>query len=122
MDKKRNVSEAHLSYLKFVIMGQLLLEANDDLALTNIYRQNIKNQVNKLSNMLESSIQKEYDKVYGTDMEMTTNILNKIDELVIKIASSNIDELVMINSIIDKYNDNKDWFIEFGSADFLKID
>jgi sialic acid synthase SpsE len=40
----------------------------------------------------------------------------------IKIASSDIDELVMIDAVIDKYKENKEWFVEHASADFLKLD
>lgn len=115
-------TKAHLAYLKFIVIGQLLLEANDELYFTKAYRQNIKQQINKLSKMLEIVIKDEYNNVYNTDPEMTTNILNKIEELVKKIVDSDIDELVMINSVIDKYIENKEWFKEHGSAEFLRID
>ena len=115
-------TKAHLAYLKFIVIGQLLLEANDDLYLTNAYRHNIKNQANKLSKMLEKEVIGEYNKVYDTDPEMTTNILNKVDDLVSKIVSADLDELVMITSVIDKYTENKEWFKEYGSAEFLRID
>ena len=39
-----------------------------------------------------------------------------------KISSADIDELVMIDAVIDKYKENKEWFIEHASADFLKLD
>jgi len=53
---------------------------------------------------------------------MVTNILNKIEELIDKIKGSSIDELIMINSVVDKYQENKDWFKEHAEAEFLKID
>jgi hypothetical protein len=28
----------------------------------------------------------------------------------------------MIDAVIDKYRENKEWFIEHASADFLKLD
>jgi len=28
----------------------------------------------------------------------------------------------MIDAVIDKYNENREWFIEHASADFLKLD
>ena len=53
---------------------------------------------------------------------MTTNVLNKLEDLVDKISSSSVDELVMIGAVIDRYQDNKEWFKEHAEAEFLKID
>ena len=53
---------------------------------------------------------------------MTTNILNSIEDLVTKLCTSTLDELIMINAVVDKYNDNKEWFTEHAQADFLKIE
>ena len=72
--------------------------------------------------MLEDVVREEFNTIYDTDPEMVTNILNKIEELVDKIKGSSIDELVMINAVVDKYQENKDWFTEHGEAEFLKID
>jgi hypothetical protein len=116
------MSEMQLNYLKSVLISQLLLEANEGLRLTKQYKQNIKQQVNKLNQMLEEVVREEFNTIYDTDPEMVTNILNKIEELVDKIKGSSIDELVMINAVVDKYQENKDWFTEHASAEFLKID
>ena len=48
-------------------------------------------------------------------------ILNSIEEIVSKLQTSSIDELVFINAVIDKYKENKEWFTEYGYADFLKL-
>jgi hypothetical protein len=53
---------------------------------------------------------------------MTTNVLNKLEDLVDKISSSSVDELVMIDAVIDKYQENKEWFKKHGEAEFLKIE
>jgi hypothetical protein len=111
-----------LNYLKTVLLSQLLLEANEGLRLTKQYKQNVKQQINKLNTMLEEVVREEFNTVYNTDPEMVTNILNKIEELIDKIKGSSIDELVMINSVVDKYQENKDWFKEHAEAEFLKID
>lgn len=109
-------------FLKSMMISQLLLETLDQLKNTQQYRQDIKNQTNRLEKMLEQYAIREFDIIYKTDPEMTTNIMNKIESLVNKISTSPIDELVMINAVIDKYTENKDWFIKYGSAEFLKID
>jgi len=90
--------------------------------LTKQYKQNVKQQINKLNQMLEEVVREEFNTVYDTDPQMVTNILNKIEELIDKIKGSSIDELIMINSVVDKYQENEDWFKEHAEAEFLKID
>ena len=116
------MSALQLEYLKQVILSQLLLECNENLRFTTQYKQQIKNRINQLNKDLESVVFKEYTKVYKTDPEMTTNILNKIESLVTKLTTSTLDELVMIDAIIEKYNDNKEWFTEYANAEFLRIE
>lgn len=111
-----------LEYLKQVILSQLLLECNENLRFTVQYKQEIKNRINNLNKDLESVVHKEYASVYKTDPEMTTNILNKIEALVTKLTTATLDELIMIDSVIDKYNDNKEWFKQYAEAEFLKIE
>jgi hypothetical protein len=72
--------------------------------------------------MLEPIAKAEYDKLYSVDPEMVTNILNKIESLIDKLKDGSIDDLVLIDAVIDKYKENKEWFAEYGEADFLKLD
>ena len=116
------MNDTQLNYLKSVLLSQLLLEANDQLKMTKQYKLNVKNQINKLDVMLEDVVREEFNTVYDTDPQMVTNILNKIESLIDKIKGSSIDELVMIDAIVDKYQDNKEWFKEYANADFLKIE
>jgi len=116
------MNDTQLNYLKSVLLSQLLLEANDQLKMTKQYKLNVKNQINKLDVMLEDVVREEFNTVYDTDPQMVTNILNKIESLIDKIKGSSIDELVMIDAIVDKYQDNKEWFKEYANAEFLKID
>ena len=116
------MNDTQLNYLKSVLLSQLLLEANDQLKMTKQYKLNVKNQINKLDTMLEDVVREEFNTVYDTDPQMVTNILNKIESLIDKIKSSSIDELVMIDAIVDKYQDNKEWFKEYANAEFLKIE
>ena len=111
-----------LEYLKQVILSQLLLECNENLRFTVQYKQQIKNRINQLNKDLESVVFEEYTKVYKTDPEMTTNILNSIESLVDKLKTSTLDELVMINAVVDKYNENKEWFKQHAEAEFLRIE
>ena len=72
--------------------------------------------------MLEEVVREEYVNLYNTDPEMVTNILNRIESLIDKIKGSSIDELVMIEAVVNKYQENKEWFKEHASAEFLKIE
>jgi hypothetical protein len=109
-------------YLKSVILSQLLLEANESLFFTTQYKQQIKNKINSLNKDLEEIVRTEYATIYKTDAEMTTNILNAIDDVITKLQTCTIDEIVMINAVIDKYKENKEWFAEYAQAEFLRID
>jgi hypothetical protein len=111
-----------LDYLKVVILGQLTIEAIENLKGTTKYRQDIKFLGNRFVNMLEDYVNEDFNTVYNNNEEMTMNVMRKITELINKIATSDVDDLVMIDAVIDKYNENREWFIEHASADFLKLD
>lgn len=116
------ISKEQIAYLKSVLLSQLLLEANEELVLTNRYKQNLKQQVNRANNILESIVREEFNTIYKSDPEMTTNILNKIDSITKKIVSYQLEELVILESVIEKYEENKDWFLEHTASEFLRID
>jgi len=109
-------------YLKSVILSQLLLESNESLFFTKQYKQQIKHKINSLNKDLEETVRTEFNIIYNTDPETTTNILNSIDNIVKKLQTSSIDELVFINAVIDKYKENKEWFAEHAETEFLKLD
>jgi prephenate dehydrogenase len=111
-----------LEFLKSVLLSQLLLECNENLRYTKQYNGALKHLLNKVILHLETTVYDEYRKIYEADAEMTTNILNSIEDVIIKLTTSDLDELVMINAVIEKYKENKDWFVQYGSAEFLRID
>ena len=108
-------------YLKTVILSQLLLESNENLFFTKQYKQQIKNKINSLNKDLEEIVRTEFKIIYDTDSETTTNILRNIDEIVSKLKTSSIDELIFMNAVIDKYKENKEWFVKHENAEFLKL-
>ena len=111
-----------LEFLKSVLLSQLLLECNENLRFTKQYNGALKHLLNKVNSHLETTVYDEYRKIYNTDAEMTTNILRSIEDLITKLTTSTLDELVMINAVIEKYNDNKEWFKNYAEADFLRIE
>ena len=122
MNKQEQITAEQVTYLKSIILAQLLLEANESLVNTNVYKQSLKQQINRMNGILEPIVRQEFDGVYNSDPEMTTNILNKIESLVDKISSYQIEELVILEAVVDKYENNKEWFLEHTASDFLKID
>ena len=122
MNEQEQITAEQVTYLKSIILSQLLLEANESLVNTNVYKQSLKQQINRMNGILEPIVRQEFDGVYNSDPEMTTNILNKIESLVDKISSYQIEELVILEAVVDKYENNKEWFLEHTASDFLKID
>jgi len=107
MDREQQVSDRSLSYLKCVLISQLLLDANNDLKGSLAYKQNIKNQVGKTNKLLKEVYQEGYNVIYYNNPEMCTSVLNKIDSLMHKIKVATIDDLVMIDALIEKYYENQ---------------
>ncbi len=122
MEEQQKITTEQISYLKSVVLSQLLLEANEALSNTTAYRQNLKQQINRVNNILEPIVRQEFDSIYNSDPEMTTNILNKIDLLVNKIASYQMEEFVILEAVIEKYHNNKEWFLEHTASEFLRIE
>ena len=116
------ITHRHLSYLKCVLISQLLLEANDDLKGSVGFKQNVKLQVNKTSKLLEGIYQEGFNTVYGNNPEMCTNVLNKIDSLIHSIKIASIDELVMIEALVKQYKENKDEINKTQITEFTKLD
>ena len=115
------VSKETISYLKSVLTSQLLLEANEELVLTNRYKGSLKQQINRTNKMLEPIVRQEFDSVYDSDPEMTTNILNKIDSVISTIAKLDLDELVIVEGILSNYEDNREEYLKDAQAKIDKI-
>lgn len=111
----------HLSYLKVVLLSELLLEANEDLKNSPQYKLSLKQQVSRTNMMLDRLVRSEYDKIYGVDPQMSTNVLNKIDSLLSLIKSASIEDLIVIESIVKRYNTDKQKFRESEVVWFDKI-
>ena len=115
------VSKETISYLKSVLTSQLLLEANEELVLTNRYKGALKQQINRVNGMLEPIVKEEFDSVYQSDPEMTTNILNKIDSVISTISKLDLDELVIIEGLLSDYEANKEEYLKDAQANIDKI-
>ena len=120
---KQEITGEQIMFLKSILLSQLLLEANEELKSTDRYKQELKNQGNKMIAILEPVVRESFDVIYESDPMMTTNILNKVDGLINRVAKlKTIEEVVILESIMDKYENNKEWFMEYAQSEFLKID
>ena len=115
------VSKETISYLMSVLTSQLLLEANEELVLTNRYKGSLKQQINRVNGMLEPIVREEFDSVYQSDPEMTTNILNKIDSVISVISKLDLDELVIVEGLLSDYEANKEEYLKDAQANIDKI-
>ena len=122
MQEQQQITAEQITYLKSVVLAQLLLEANESLMNTTVYKQSLKQQINRMNNILEPIVREEFDGIYKSDPEMTTNILNKIESIVSKICSYQLEELVILDAVVDKYENNKEWFLEHTASEFLRIE
>jgi hypothetical protein len=120
-ESKIIISKEAISFLKSVLTSQLLLEANEELVLTNRYKGALKQQINRVNSMLEPIVREEFDSVYNSDPEMTTNILNKIDSIISTVSKSGLDELVIIEGILNEYNLNKEEYLKIAQAQIDEI-
>jgi len=39
-----------------------------------------------------------------------------------KVCSYQLEELVMLEAVVDKYENNKEWFLKYAESDFLRIE
>jgi hypothetical protein len=108
--------------IKSIILSQLLLETNEMLVGTRFYKKEFKRDLNRCIKSLEGMTLGEYDKIYDTDPFMVTNILNKIDSLATMMQESSVEDLIMIENIVRKYNENKDDARETDVVWFDKLD
>ena len=71
--------------------------------------------------MLEPIVREEFDSVYQSDPEMTTNILNKIDSVINTISKLDLDELVIVEGLLSDYEGNKEEYLKNAQAQIDEI-
>jgi|TARA_Y100000310_G_C20704425_1_gene834118 hypothetical protein len=104
-----NNSDTQAKTLKVIILSQLLIEANDDIKDTNMYKGKLKVFGKQYINQLGRAI-KQTDAVYNAQPEMYHNVLKNIEELCEKLAQCDVHDMVMINQIHQHYsNHREDW-------------
>ena len=64
MNEQVKITEEQITYLKSVVLSQLLLETNESLMNTTAYKQSLKQQINRMNSLLEPIVREEFDSVY----------------------------------------------------------
>ena len=106
--KKDNEYINKLSHklVKRVIMAQLLLEINDDLAEDHEDNKYLKNVLNKSNKECERIVKRNYEKLYSSDESLLQNVLNKIENLTKNLSQMNIEQFVDVDALVQSYIKN----------------
>lgn len=107
--------------LKVIILSQLLIEANDDIKLTPIYKGKLKVFGKQYINQLGLAI-KQMDTVYQADPEMMTNVMANFEQLAETLVNLDVHGMVMINQIYQHYKDNREEWIKKFKVEVKKLD
>lgn len=106
-------TELQIKSLKVILLSQLLIEANDDIKGSTLYKGKLKVFGKQYINQLGTAI-KQTQAMHEADAVMYTNFMRNLEELVEKLATCSTDELVMIHKIHDQYKNNKaEWNEKF---------
>lgn len=115
-----NMDKARI-YVKSLILSQLLIDANDDLEGTQFYDTRLKTDVKRLEKTLVKAINKQFMIIYNNNPELMHNIMRKVEGLVNKLSGCQIDDLTMLETVIDKYFENPNWFLENVDPEFIPL-
>jgi len=113
---KQNIfSPEELEYknkvLRAIIFNQLCMEANDLLIGEPDHDKYLKNVLEKANKALIRKAGKNITNLYGAEPEMLINVMNAINNFVVKTATKLPHEFFYLNSIIDEYDEDPTKFI-----------
>lgn len=113
---KQNIfSPEELEYknkvLRAIIFNQLCMEANDLLIGELDHDKYLKNLLEKANKGLLRKAGKNIGNLYGAEPEMLINVMNSINNFVVKAATKLPHEFFYLNSIIDEYDEDPTKFI-----------
>ena len=108
-------------YVKSLILSQLLLDANDDLEDTSFFDTRLKTDVKRLEKTLVKAINKQFLIIYRQNPDLMHNIMRKVDDLVSKLSTCEIDDLTMLETVVDNYLKDPDWFVNNVDPKFIPL-
>lgn len=117
-----SIEEAQIKILKVLFLGQLLMEANDDLEKTPYYKQKLKNVVKRANDEIEKQIKIQLEKVFSQDNQMCINLFNHVDDFITKTSGLGLDELPLVNKMLDEYLADPEHWKDNLTIEFNKIE
>ncbi|TXG83239.1 MAG: hypothetical protein E6R13_04125 [Spirochaetes bacterium] len=108
-------------YVKSLILSQLLIDANDDLEGTPFYDTRLKTDVKRLEKTLIKAINKQFMVIYNQNPELMHNIMRKVENLIAKLSSCQIDDLTMLETVLDNYLKDPEWFLNNVDPEFIPL-
>ena len=113
--------EIQKKILKVLFLGQLLLEANDDLADTPFFKQQLKHNCNKLNKSVEGIIKEQLTKVYKQDPTFSTNMFNNIDSFIERVSEMEVGDYPLVNKMLDEFIKDKEYWKDNLVMEFNKV-
>lgn len=98
-----------LQMLDIVLQMMLLTETVEDFKIKNLYnRQLIKNVLNKALDVIVPIVEKDYPLVFNAGEEDTQMVISEYEKLITFIRDFNVPQKVMLTTMIEAYNYDKD--------------
>lgn len=113
-------NELQFKTLKVIVLSQLLIEANDDIKNTDMYKGKLKVLGKQYMNQLGNAI-RQTDAVYSAQPEIYHNVLNNIEQLCETLANCDVQDLLMINQIHQHYSQHKEDWESFFNVELEKL-
>ena len=110
-----------LDSLKALFYLQLTNESLDNVKGTTLFNGKVKTLTGNLVNIISPMLRIEITRVYKENPEMATNIFRQIEELIDKIANTDINDLVMLNQIHTHYSKNPDDWKNVFAIEFQEL-
>lgn len=110
------------TYTNLIICAELMVNYQDELKNTPVYKQQIKNYSKNLQEELEKMLKVELPKLYSVDEQFLVNIMREYKDLVENLTSTGADDLIAISQIIKEYKKDKDTFLDKHQLTLKKID
>lgn len=106
------IQQQYIHLLNSALASVLLLECLDGLKNTNVYRQDIKQLVNRLERVLSEYSKDKIAAIWGVDDESMYKIMDYQKQFIKNVANMRPEHLGVINEIVELYKVESDKVLE----------
>jgi hypothetical protein len=107
--------------IKRVMLGQLIIELDDELRVDFKDDKYIRNQIEKTEKIFLRIIDDKYQAMYGANKEVLQTLLNKMEGTVTKIAKFRPDDFYELDEWLEKFLENPEAYRK-EDVELVKID